>query len=209
MTTEDDAARTDQQSGAAANAVPVTWHYAPLVWGQDTDCLDEDVVWEAEGDDWRYTIDLVQGSDGAIIGYHVSGGDYESGDQIGSVQIDGKRGELTLDKAKAAADANYASRYCEAEQFLDELLDDWEDDDGVRTHRNEQGRIVCPMNELGVDEVEVVVTLSDYGDGYDPASRSVTVSLRTVLSFSANGDPGGLVDDLRRLIRLELQRGRQ
>ncbi|QRY53812.1 hypothetical protein [Mycolicibacterium septicum] len=209
MTTEDDEVRVDQQSRAAASAVPVTGHYAPLVWDGDTDGLDEGGVLEAEGDDWRYTIDPVQGSDGAIAGYHVSGRDCESGDQIGSVQIDGKRGELTLETAKAAADANYASRYCEAEQFLDELLDDWEDDDGVRNHRNEQGGIVCPMNELDVDEVEVVVTLADYGDGYDPASRSVTVCLRTVLSFSANGDPGGLVDDLRRLIRLEVQRGRQ
>lgn len=198
-------ASVDQQSEAAANAVPVTWHYSPLVWDRVADYLDEGDVLVAEGDDWRYTIDPVCGNDRAIIGYQVSGGDSESSSQIGAAQIGGKRGEPTLAKAKAAAEADYASRYCEAERFLDDLLDNWEGDDGEQTHRNEQGRIMCRVDEPAVDEVEVVVTLRDDGDGYDTARRSVTVSLRTVLSFSYNGDADGLVDDLRRLIRLEVR----
>lgn len=62
--------------------------------------------------------------------------------------------------------------------------------------------MVCRVNLPDIDEVEVVVTLQDYGDGYDANSRRATVSLRTVLSYSYNGDREGLVDDLRRLIRL-------
>ncbi|MBU8817849.1 hypothetical protein KL864_18280 [Mycolicibacterium goodii] len=170
------------------------------------DFLAEDDVLEAEGDDWKYTICPALGSDGAIIGYQVSGGDNDSSDHFGSVRFGGEKGERTLEEAKAAAAADYASRYCEAEQFLDDLLGHWVNDDGVQTRRNQEGRIVCPVGEPGIDEVEVVVTLQDYGDGYDAASRSVTVSLRTLLSFLHDGDSDGLVDDLRRLIRLECER---
>lgn len=59
-------------------------------------------------------------------------------------------GELTLDIAKAAAAANYASRYCEAEQLLDGLLDDWDDDDGPRTRRSDPGHFLCRVDEPGI-----------------------------------------------------------
>lgn len=200
-------ASASEQAPAGVGQVPVSWHFAPLVWVHDADYFDGDDALEAAGDDWQYKIHPVHESAGGIIGYQVSGGDYESSDQIGSAEVGGKRGELSLTGAKAAAEANYASRYCEAERFLDDLLDAWGDEYGPRTYRNEQGRIVCRVDESGIDEVEVVVSLRDYADGYDAARRSASVSLRTVLSFSHHGDPGGLVDDLRRLIRLE-SRGR-
>jgi hypothetical protein len=142
-----------------------------------------------------------------IVGYRVSGGDYESGDEFGSALIGGEIGESTLDKAKFAAEADYASRYREAEGFLDGLLADWDDDDGPRTRRNEKGRIECQIDEPGLEKVEVVATLRDYGDCYDANERSVSVCLRTLLSHSSNGDREALVDEIRRLIRLETRSG--
>jgi hypothetical protein len=176
-----------------------------LFWERDVDSIDADDSLEAQGEDWRYVIHPAIGVDGDIIGYHLTGGDNDSSDDIGSVLIDGKRGELTLADAKAAAEANYRERYLEAQQFLDELLGDWEDDDGTRCRRNAQGLIVCRVDEPDADEVEVAVTLRDYADCYDASTRCATVSLRTVLSFSFNGDRSGLVYEIRRLMRLEKQ----
>lgn len=181
---------------------PVSSNYAPLDWGEDDD-IDELSAWS---DDWTYSITAVRRDDDAIIGYRISGGDIESGDDLGSLLIEGERGERTLEEAKASAQADYAGRYREADQFLDDLLGDWEDDDGnPMTRRTDQGRIVCRVNEPGIDEVEVVSTLVDYGDGYDAKSRIVSVCLRTLLSFSHHGDPGGLVDDIHRIVRLQLR----
>lgn len=61
---------------------------------------------------------------------------------------------------------------------------------------------MCRVDEPGFEEVEVVATLGGC-DGYDVRGRSVTLSLRTILSYSYNGDPGGLLDEVRRLIRME------
>ena len=195
-----------EEHGSAARQTPVSPHYAPLEWERDTDYLDGDDGIAAEGDDWRYTIYPVHGTDDEVIGYRVSGGDYESGDEFGSSLVGGKVGELTLAKAKAAAAADYASRYCEAEGFLDGLIDDWDDDDGPRTRRNDQGRIVCRVDEPGIEEVEVVATLADY-DRYYASGRSVALSLRTILSFNYNGDRDALLDELRRLIRRDTRSG--
>ncbi|WP_197379983.1 hypothetical protein [Mycolicibacterium mengxianglii] len=182
---------------------PVSSNYAPLEWGEGDD-VDELSAWS---DDWTYSITAVRRDDDTIIGYRISGGDVESGDDFGSSLIDGERGERTLEEAKAAAQADYSGRYREADQFLDDLLGDWEDDGNPMTRRNDQGRIVCRVDEPGIDEVEVVSTLVDYGDGYDAKSRIVSVCLRTLLSFSHNGDSYGLVDDIHRIIRLQLRRG--
>ncbi|KQY07962.1 hypothetical protein ASD37_08290 [Mycobacterium sp. Root135] len=197
-----------EPGGAAVGESPASARNThQLIWDRDAAHLDGDDFLEAQGDDWKYTIYPVCGHDGETIGYHVSGGDNDSRDDIGSTLLYGKRGELTLPKARAAAEANYVSRYREAEQFLDDLLDDWEDDDGdPLTRRNDSGRIVCRVDVAGIDEVEVVVTLHDYGDGFDATSRRATVSLRTVLAYSYNGDREGLIDDLGRLIRLESRR---
>jgi hypothetical protein len=192
--------------GAVASTAgdqPISPHYAPLEWDRDTDYLDGDDCIEAQGDDWRYTISPVRGNNDEVIGFQVSGGDYETGDEFGSSLIGGRVGEPTLIKAKAAAAEDYASRYREAEQFLDDLLDDWDDDDDrPRTRRNDRGRIVCRVDEPGIEEVEVVATLRDY-DGYNPGGRSVALSLRAILRYSYNGDRDGLLDELRRLIRIE------
>lgn len=175
---------------------------ALLIWDRDIDSIDAEAILEAQSDDWRYAIYPVVGPGGDIIGYHVTGGDNDESDDLGSVMIDGKRGELTLADARAAAEANYADRYGEAEQLLDDLLGDW-DDDGTSTSRNDDGRIICRTNDPDVDGVQVVVTLQDYADAYDSATRRAFVCLRTVLSYSYNGDAGGLIDFVRQLIRLE------
>jgi len=193
-------AAADEEHGRAARESPVSPHDAPLEWEPDTDYLDGDDGLAAEGDDWRYTIHPVHGTDDEVIGYRVSGGDYESGSEFGSALVGGKVGELTLVEAKAAAAKDYASRYCEAEGFLDGLLDDWEDDDGPLTRQNDQGHLVCRVDLPGLEEVEVVATLRDY-DGYSSSGQRVSLSLRTILSYSYNGDPGGLLDQVRRLIR--------
>jgi hypothetical protein len=193
--------------GVRAKEVPVSPHYAPLEWDHDVDSLDEDDGLAARGDDWSYSIYPVRGKRDQILGYRVSGGDIESGDDLGSTLIDGKSGELTLEKAKSAAQADYASRYREADQFLDDLLGAWEDDDGTQSCRNDQGRIIYRLGETDIDEVEVAVTLRDYADYYDAGSRTATVSLRTVLAYSSNGDPAGLLDFVCQLIRLETQSG--
>lgn len=186
--------------------LPASPYYAPLEWNPDSDYLDADDGLAADGEDWRYTIEPIRDEDGHIVGYRVHGGDIDSGDELGSLKIDGQSGELTLEAAMAAANENYLDRYLEAETFLDDLLDGWEDEDGVLVRRNERGRLVCRVAEPGVEEVEVVATLRDYGEEYDADSRSVALCLRTILSFSNNGDREALVDDLRRIIRLETQR---
>ncbi|KGI66853.1 hypothetical protein EU78_04510 [Mycolicibacterium rufum] len=199
----------DDESGDTAASTPLSPHYAPLQWESDADNLDDEDALAAASEDWTYRIAPIRGKGDHIIGYRVSGGDYESGDEFGSALVGGEVGELTLDRAKAVADANYAARFREAEGFLDGLLADWDDDDGPRTRRNEHGRLVCRIGESGLDEVEVVATLRDYGDGYDADGRSYSVCLRTLLSYSSNGDREGLVDEVRRLISLETRsRGR-
>ena len=184
--------------GIAAIETPVSPYYRPLMWDQDFDNYDDDDAIAAQGDDWTYRSCPVRGDDDEVIGYRVSGGDWESGDEFGSSLIGGDLGELTLAKAKAAALAHYASRYLEADQFLDDLLGDYEDDDGRRTRRNDQGRIVCRVDLPGVDEVEVVATLGDCRDGYDPNNRRVTLCLRTILA--CNGDRSLALDQLGRII---------
>lgn len=196
----------DEEHGSATMVTPVSPHYAPLEWDGDAVDPDEDDGIVAQGADWRYAIHPVCGTDGVVIGYRVWGGDYESGEEFGSSLIGGEPGELTIVNAKAAASADYRSRYLEAEHFLDNLLDDWNDDDGPRTRRNDQGRIVCRVDEPGITEVEVVATLRDY-DGYDASGRIVAVSLKTILSFTYNGDRNSLLDELRRLIRLDARSG--
>lgn len=198
-------ADTDSQS--VAGPAPVSPHYAPLQWEPDADNLDDDGALAAQSEDWTYRIVPVRGGDDDIIGYRVSGGDYESGDEFGSALVGGEIGEPTLEKAKLAADANYASRFREAEEFLDQLLGDWNDDEGQRTRRNERGRILYQVDEAGLDGVEVVATLRDYGDGYDADDRTVSVCLRTLLSHSYNGDRDALVNEIRRLIGLDTGNG--
>jgi hypothetical protein len=200
VTTEDHGQAVTSERLAASNP-PISPHYAPLEWDRDVDHLDGDDSIEARGDDWQYTISPVCGSDQEVIGFRVSGGDYETGDEFGSSLIGGRVGELTLAKAKAAADADYASRYREAEQFLDDLLDDWDDDDyRPRTRRNDSGRIVCRVDSPDVEEVEVVATLGD--SKYNVGGLSLALSLRTILSYTYSGDRDGLLDEMHRLIRI-------
>lgn len=191
----------DDDPARASGAAPVSPNYAPLQWEPDADNLDDDGALAAKSEDWTYRIVPVRGNDNEIIGYRVSGGDYESGDQFGTALIGGEIGELTLDKAKVAADANYAARYREAEEFLGSVFGDWDGDDGPRTWRNERGRIVCRIDEPGLDDVEIVATLRDYGDAYDAKHRRFSVCVRTLLSYSYSGDRDALVDEMRRLIR--------
>jgi hypothetical protein len=172
---------TADSNGAVGNETPVSPHYSPLEWHEDSSNLDDEEAIAAESDDWVYHIWPVRAGDGAVIGYRVSGGDYESGDDFGSSLIDGKPGERTLQKAKAAAQANYASRYREADEFLDALLGHLEDEDGPRTRRNGQGRIMCRVDEPGIDEVEVVASLRDGFDDYD------AVCVRTLLACGGDG----------------------
>gem|GEM_PF-4087881 len=53
-------------------------------------------------------------------------------------------------------------------------------------------------------DVEVVATLQDYGDNYDPKNRIVALCLRTILAL----EPADAVDEIRRLIRFELDHRR-
>lgn len=186
-------------NGAIEIEEPVSPHYGQLRWHIDEWNSDDEDAIVAETDDWSYHVWAVRGDDETVIGYRVDGGDNESGDEFGSLVIEGQAAEAALDEAKTAAQANYAFRYREAEGFLDELLDDFVDDSGPRTHRNEQGRIICRVDDLSVDEVEVVATLRDYFDDYDPPARRVTVCLRTVLS--CGGDRSLLLEVVTDLVR--------
>lgn len=197
--------RGDSQATDSACEEPSSPCYTPLEWEADGDYLDGDDGIAAQGDDWRYNIHPVHDDDGTTVGYRVSGGDFESGTtDFGTALVKGKIGELSIDKAKAVAEADYRTRHLEVEQFLTTLLDAYEDDDGVRTRRTDAGQFLCRVDESGVDEVEVAATLSDW-DGYDPGSRTAILSLRTILIYYNNGDREALLDEVRRLVRLKVQ----
>lgn len=183
----------------AAQAAPVSPHYRQLQWvADDRDTDDDGLI--AEGDDWTYSIGPVRQGADEVIGYRVSGGNNESGTtKFGSSLVGGMPGELTLEKAKAVAQQDYSSRYLEADRFLDGLLCDLADDDGPRTRRNDRGRIMCRIDDPGIDEVEVVSTLEDYGDGYDAVNRRVTICLRTLMI--CNSDPGVLLEVVDHILR--------
>ncbi|WP_158019429.1 hypothetical protein [Mycolicibacter sinensis] len=158
---------------------------------------------EAKGDDWTYRICPVRGNGDHILGYLVSGSDYESGAEFGSSLIDGEPGELTLQGAKALAETDYADRYREAEGFLAGALEHWDGDNGPRYRRNEHGNILFQTDEP-VDEVEVVATLKDFFDDYDPDAGRVTVCLRTILSW--NDGCVDVLEELRGIVSKGLQR---
>jgi hypothetical protein len=86
----------------AVTAEPVSPYYEPLEWSREG-LIDQDDIIEAQGDDWQYEIWSITGSDGEILGYEIRGGDMEESGDIGSLDIDGRPGERTLQDAKAAA----------------------------------------------------------------------------------------------------------
>lgn len=47
----------------------------------------------------------------------------------------------------------------------------------------------------------------DHADGYDANARTAALCVRTLLSYGYPGDPHGLGEEIRRLIRLESARG--
>lgn len=170
---------------AAAGDDQMASNYSPLQWDNDARSLMQGEVITAQSDDWTYEVSPICGDDDEVIGYRVTGGDFESGDRFGSSLIRGEIGEFTLSDAKAAAEANYAARYREAEDLLADLCE-----------RDEYGRLVCQLDETGVEKVGVVATLRDWGDRYN-ADGTVTICLRTILTCS--GDPSVLRDEVRRI----------
>lgn len=178
----------------ATVARPVSPHYRPLEWGRNEPDPDPDDEITADGDDWTYRIAPIISDEESVIGYRVSGGDYESGSDLGTELIDGARGERTLEGAKAAAEEDYASRYVEVEGLLHNTLDGYEDESGNRTHVNKQGRVVCPVSVPGLTEVKIVVTLVDEADSYDAVNSQLTLCLRTLIR--CDGDPGLLVENI-------------
>ncbi|MBX9918561.1 MAG: hypothetical protein K2Y33_01830 [Mycolicibacterium frederiksbergense] len=173
--------RSIESGNSSVSRLPVSPHYSPLEWLNDEWNMDYEDAIAATGDDWTYQIWPVHSDSGSVMGYRVHGGDPESGCDLGSALIDGERGEVNLEDAKATAQTDYASRYCEAEDFLNRVLGVASDDDGPLAHYNEQGRIVCRVDVPGMDEVEVVATLKDEFDDFDPDNRTVTVCLRTLM----------------------------
>lgn len=98
---------------------PMAANYRPLEWSSDQNSLDAEQCLVAHGDDWTYRISPILGWDDEVIGYRIAGGDIESGEEgLGSSLIGGEPGELSLAKARAVAETNYAARYREAEVSL-------------------------------------------------------------------------------------------
>lgn len=171
-----------------------------LDWEWDEECPDcagddDALAAQASDDDWTYRICPIRdGGGGEIVGYRVSGGDGEVGDVLGWSQDSGKLIELTLANAKAAAEASYAERSREVDGFLDRFLDNGQDD-GLHIWRDAAGAVLCRIGEPDADEVQIDVTLQDYGDcgGYG----SVRLCFRTI---SGCFDRRSLVDEVRRLV---------
>jgi len=176
---------------------PASPHYQPLIWTGD-ETGEEHLEIEAHGDDWTYTIRSVTDGD-EIIGYEIRGGDMEESDTIGSLNIDGERGERTLQDAKAAAQANYADRYLEAEDCLFRIVSGYEDDEGrPLARRGAQGRLFCRVEKLG-GEIEIAATLVDDGDFFDATAQHWAVCPRSINHYSYSGDwLEGIYDDARR-----------
>lgn len=187
----------DKHHESADAPEPTSPHYQPLVWSGDESDMDELEI-EAHSDDWIYQIWSVNGENGELLGYQIRGGDVDESDNIGSLNIDGERGERTLEDAKAAAQANYAGRYCEAERLLFDAVSGYQDDDGhPLTRRDAAGRIFCRVELMG-GEVEIAATLSDYADSFDVTGRCWIVCLRSILVYLNGGDwLEGMHDDMR------------
>ncbi len=107
-------------------------------------------------------------------------------------------GDITLAEAKSVAAKNYSERYQEVEGFLDEFLDDGQQDDDLHIWRDEGGAIMCRVDEPDLHEVQIEVTLRHYEDSYYDGYGCVTLSSCTIRSYSSRRN---LVDDVRQAIR--------
>jgi hypothetical protein len=169
-----------------------------LDWDWDEECPDCDRDEDALtaqwlDDDWTYHICPIRGDGGEIVGYRVSGGDAESGDMLGFLQSSGELVKPNLAEVKAAAEASYRERINEVDGFLDEFLDNGQDD-GLHIWRD--GAVFCQIDESDPDGIQIDVTLKDYRDsgGYG----SVTLCFRTI--SGCMGDRPALTEVVRELV---------
>jgi hypothetical protein len=173
-----------------------------LDWEWDEDCPDCDgdddaLTAQASDDDWTYHICPIRGVGGEIVGYRVTGGDAESGERLGFLQPSGELIKPTLAQAKSAAEASYAERFNEIGGFLDDFLDNGQND-GLHIWRD-GGTVFCQIDESDPDGIQIEVTLEDYGDsgGYG----AVTLCFRTI--SGCMGDRRALVDEVRRTLGID------
>lgn len=124
----------------------------------------------AEDGDFTFHIWCVRGRGEDILGYRVYVGNIESGYwPRGSLEIDGEPGELTLDEAKAVAEAEVQSQLDEANNALKVLVSGWRDGAGnARVRFDTNGAMLYSIN----DEVELhIFAGTDHDDWFDPTKR--------------------------------------
>lgn len=124
----------------------------------------------AEDGDFTFHIWSVRGRGEDILGYRIYVGNIESGYwPRGSVEIDGEPGELTLDEAKAVAEAEVQSQLDGVNNALKVLVSGWKDDTGnARVHFDTNGAMLYSIN----DDVEIrIFAGTDHDDWFDPAKR--------------------------------------
>lgn len=158
-----------------------------LLWSDDewSEYSENEDAIVAEDGDRKFHIWPVRGDDDEIFGYRIEVGNLESGYRsLGSAEIQGDLGELTLHGAKAAAEAEVQSQLEEVNVALKALVSDWKDRAGnPRIRFDATGAMFYPVDESGDVEIRIFAG-TDYEDRFDPAERSWMVGWDNLFNHS-------------------------
>ena len=126
----------------------------------------------AEDGDRTFHVWPVRGDVDEILGYRIVLDISESGDSfLGSVEIQGELGELTLHDAKAVADAEGESLLDELQLALRAVVSGWKDRAGnLRVRFDSTGGMFYPVGEGGGLEIHIFAG-TDYEDMFDATRR--------------------------------------